>query len=174
MTILIIEGPDLSGKSTAIDIIGKYFNSGFTLKNHYKPRKKEDSHKVYTQYKRITSIIDKFHNENPKQILILDRFFPSQAVYSIFREQDERDWPDVKELEKHALMNDYIFILLDTPLKVLQERFKEEGDEYVVSDQLKKIKERYDQYYQGVNMKKYRLNTLEKDWLKKLVRFING
>lgn len=174
MTILIIEGSDLSGKSTAIDIIGKHFNSGFTLKNHYKPRKKEDSNEIYAQYERLTLMINTYHDIYPKQLIILDRFFPSQAVYSIFRKEDEMYWTQVIKLDIRASIGNYIFILLDTPLEILAKRYREIGDEYINANQLKKIKERYDQFYKFTRMKKYRLNTLEKDWLEKLVRFINA
>ena len=57
MTVLIIEGPDLSGKSTAIEQIAKYFKNGFLIKNLYKPSVSDDK-EIYKQYWRMIHFIE--------------------------------------------------------------------------------------------------------------------
>lgn len=159
---LIIEGPDLSGKTYAIDRIAKHFNSGFTLKNNFKPINKISSATIYKQYWHILNLIKK------EPFVILDRFFPSQAVYSYLRGVDEFISREINGLDLYCKENDFIYIYLDTPMNILLERYDQDGDEHIKKEELKTLKERYDQFFEITIMKKIKLNTLEKDWLKKL------
>jgi len=167
MTILIIEGPDLAGKTFAIEKIAKHFNRGFTLKNNFKPINKQSSSQIYAQYWKINALISK------QDFVILDRFFPSQAVYSYLRGIDEIEHSEIKALDRYAWVNDYLYIYLDTPLNLLMCRYEERGDAYIKIEQLKEIKERYDKFYNLTPMKKIKVDTLEEDWLEKLEAQIN-
>ena len=162
---LIIEACDLSGKTYAIERIAKYFNSGFVLKNSYKPRTKEDSLKIYSQYWKILSIINKIAG-----VIILDRFFPSQAVYSYKRGVDEFNSESINQLDIFCADENYIYIYLDTPIDVLFNRFDIDGDEYIKKEELRTLKARYDEFWEITKMTKFKINTLEKDWLETLVR----
>lgn len=163
--ILIIEGPDLSGKSTAIEKLGKKFNSGFTLKNNYKP--KSENSEIYTQYWAILGIVNSYLKKRDS-VVILDRFFPSQAVYSYFRGKDEMHSDEIIELERFC-KDKVLYVYLDTDLKILQQRFLERGDEHITINDLKKIKERYDSYFNYTIMSKIRINSLEPNWIEKII-----
>jgi thymidylate kinase len=165
--IIIFDGTDLSGKTTAIELIAKSINEGFVLKNTYKPRKLEDSKKIYKQYNKILNLI-----KNTKDIVFLDRFFPSQAVYSFLRGKDEMFSKEIQEIEKKCIELDVLYIYITAPVNVLEERYLDRGDDYISFEKLKKIKSKYDLFYRNTNMKKIKVNTLEKDWLKKILKVI--
>ena len=164
--ILIIEGPDLSGKTTAIEKIGKFYNRGFTLKNNFKPKNKQSSEKIYTHYWRIFKLI------THEPFVILDRCFPSQAVYSYLRGTDELRSKDIMMLDKFASRTNCVYIYLDTNLKELERRYMDRGDEHISIDDLERIKTRYDLFYELTRMKKIRINTIKDNWFGELRTFI--
>ena len=166
---VIIEGADLSGKTYAIERIAKKFNSGFIIKNAYKPKSAEDSTKIYKQYWDIVDCIKRY---NKDALVILDRFFPSQAVYSILREVDEMKHPQIQFLEQYCKDTNYKYIYLDTPLKVLEERYDKRGDEHIKKEQLLMLKERYDTFFELCTLDKIKINTLDEDWLTQVENFI--
>jgi len=162
---LIVEGTDLSGKSTAIEKIGKFYNKGFTLKNNFKPKNKQSSSEIYAHYWHIIKLITK------EDFVILDRFFPSQAVYSYMRGTDEMGNIASIELDEFCKI-DYIYIYLDTPLSELKRRYISRGDEHITMEDLRTIKERYDRFYKWTTMKKIKIYTNESDWFEKLQKFL--
>ena len=102
MPILIVEGGDLAGKTTAIEKIAKHFNSGFVLKNSFKPRSIEQSKDIYAQYWRLASLIVSLPDDYlANNLIILDRFFPSQAVYSFLRGEDEMNHTEIMQLDRY-------------------------------------------------------------------------
>lgn len=161
--IIIIDGPDLSGKTYAVERIAKKLNSGFILKNTFKPRTLEDSPKIYKQYWDILNIISDY--EQSDNIVILDRFFPSQSVYSYLRGEDEFEHPEVQALDTFCEAVEVLYIYLDTPLQTLLNRYDERGDEHIKKEMLIKLKERYDNFYEKTEMKKVKLNTMSLGWL---------
>ena len=168
MTVIIIEGPDLSGKTFAIEKIAKKLNSGFVLKNSFKPKTVEDSCSLYAHYLDILTLVT-----NRKDIVILDRFYPSQAVYSYKRGKDEMHSSEIKAIDIVCKREGVLYIYLDTTLDILEHRYRERGDEHITIEELKKIKERYDEFYLQTSLTKTKLNTLELDWLEKIVGWIN-
>jgi len=167
--IIIIDGPDLSGKTYAIEKISKHFNSGFVLKNAYKPKTKVDSNKIYAQYWKILNLI---LSSNSNDLIILDRLFPSQAVYSYLRGVDEFYLNEIWVLDNYCADKKILFVYLDTPLKVLNERYDKRGDEHVKKEMLTRLKLRYDDFYEQTSMTKYKLNTLEDGWLEKFEKWV--
>jgi thymidylate kinase len=169
MKLLIIEGPDLSGKSTAIEKIAKLLNNGFTIKNNYKP-KDHNSKKIYYTYRKYLDMIKCEWFEDV--FVIFDRFYPSQAVYSILRGTEELYSFEIKLLEKETYNLGGILIYLDTKEKDLLKRYDHRGDEHVKKEQLLMIKRRYDEFYEMTILPKIKIDTTEKDWLEKLIKFI--
>jgi len=169
MVVLIIEGCDLSGKSTAIEKISKYFKDGFLIKNLYKPVNSADE-KIYNQYWSIINVIDKLQVD----FLILDRFFPSQAVYSYLRGEDEMDSDLIKDIDYYCARNNFLYVYLDTPVHELEHRFDIRGDEHIKKDDLSLLSERYDKFWAQTEMRKIKINTMRPDWLMQLENFIKG
>lgn len=170
MTVLIVEGTDLSGKTTAIEKISKYFKDGLLIKNLYKPKTYPDQ-EIYSQYWKIFAMYKSFMGHD--YFLILDRFFPSQAVYSILRGKDEMFSHDIKELDEFCSSEDFIFVLLDTNVEELEKRYDKRGDEHIQKKDLTIFHERYEIFFNTTKMKKIKINTLNTDWLETLEKFIN-
>ncbi len=162
---LIIEGPDLAGKTTAIEKIAKHYNSGFIIKNCYKPKNLAMTDAVYTQYWKILAMIDKL---DFKDVVILDRFYPSQAVYSYLRGRDDIFAKEIDELDDFCKLHDFVYIYLDTDLDTLKDRYKQRGDEHIKIGNLINLKVRYDTFYEYTKLRKYKVDTTEENWLEKL------
>ena len=169
MPVLLIEGCDLAGKTYAINKIGKFFNSGFTIKNNYKPKFSVESPVLIEHYKKIIRLIELFQKKAPKEIVLLDRFYISQQVYSILRGVDELWSPELTKIERLCLRKlDITLLYLDTPLTLLEKRYRERGDEHISFNQIQMIKERYDLAILFSKLPMIRLDTLNPGWLKKV------
>jgi thymidylate kinase len=170
MVVMIVEGVDLSGKTTAIERIAKHYNSGFILKNTYKPKQVDSL--IYEQYWKILDLVKNLGvNYRKDNLIILDRFFPSQAVYSVLRGSDDLSCAKINILDNYCVRNKMVFVYLDTSLKDLKKRYKERGDEHIKITQLEVLKERYDQFYENTKMIKIKIDTTNKDWFE-LVKLV--
>jgi len=175
MPIAIIEGPDLAGKSYSIECIAKFFNSGFILKNTYKPRKLIESADIYNQYWHIIGLLSPRGHYAKKKLIILDRFYPSQAVYSILRGNDEIQDFRLLDIQEFCRKSGILYIYLNTDLETLEKRYKERGDEHIKLEQLEMLKNRYDAFYLLCTLKKIKIDPInEDDWLEKIKEFIEG
>lgn len=163
MSILIIEGCDLSGKTTAIERIAKFYNRGIIIKNSFRPHIPNDS-AIYLQYWSILKLADKYND-----LIILDRFYPSQAVYSILRGEDEMNHIDIDELENYCIQREDVFlILLDVSEEELKARYDKRGDEHVNYAQILQMRNRYRQFFKDSNLRKLKIDTTNKGWLEKM------
>ena len=170
MPIVIIEGPDLSGKSTAIEKLSKKLNSGFVLKNAYKP--KDADSVIFYQYESIIAGVMTYLDRQPDEIVILDRFYPSEAVYSILRGYDELDSTETHNMETLCAGIGVKLIFIDTPVETLEDRYAKRGDEHIKLEQLRILKTRYDTFYDNCTLEKIRVDTTKADWLDDAIAFI--
>jgi thymidylate kinase len=168
MPVLIIEGPDLAGKGFAIEKICKRLHDGYLIKNLYKPVSYPDQ-KIYSQYYEVLRIYETQEGSIP---LILDRFFPSQAVYSYLRNHDEMDSEQILDLDNECAKHNFLYVYLDTDLEVLKKRFLERGDEHIKLDDLITLKQRYNIFYNKTSMRKIKLDTTQDNWLDVLESFV--
>ena len=170
--IIIVDGCDLSGKTTMIEKLSKHYNNGLIIKNSFRPKLQTDSAKIITQYIKMLKLCLQWDKENPDQLIILDRFFPSQGVYSFLRKVDEMGSPDLLLLEKTCINHNIGFIYLDTPIEELRVRYKERGDDFIDFNQLKTIHDRYTIFTNNTKLKTLKLNTMDKAWLRKADIFL--
>jgi len=163
--ILIIEGPDLSGKTTIISKLGKTIKDGFVIKNLYKPSYPKDK-KIWNQYLKILN----FHLENPDILIILDRFYPSQEIYSYLRGEDEFRCKDALDIENLIICkHDHLCIYLNTTKNDLYRRYRVRGDEHIKGSDIDKIKNRYDNFYESTKLNKIRLNSKWKNSIERII-----
>jgi thymidylate kinase len=171
MPIVIVEGPDLSGKTTAIETLAKFNNSGSTIKNNYKPKTAEESDKLYEHYHVILHAAKILSNNG--KLVILDRYFPSQAVYSFLRGKEELFGDKrIAKLTDLCLFHKIKIIFLDTPLLTLLQRYDDRGDEHIKKEQLIAIKNRYEQFMNETRLPVLYLDTLKDNWLETANKFI--
>lgn len=161
MARIIIEGVDKSGKSTIIEKMKNQFERGLAIKNMIKPR---DASKEET--KRITDMYDHILRISSCQEVtyILDRFYPSEIVYSVLRGNDRFEDTDFMNIVKdweNNISNDTLFVLLETDPAIVAERFKICKEDYVKEEQIKMLQERYNRCFEMSKLPKIKLDTTE-------------
>lgn len=175
--LIIIEGIDLVGKTTFIEQLTKKVNKGIIIKSCYLPGNNFNSNNVLikNQYQKIYNLIKK---TGKKQIIYLDRFYPSQMVYSIKRNFESMNDKWYKNFEKKLLKTPHLLILLDEPENVLNKRLKIRGDDYITINDIKTLKERYIKFYNQSILNKIIIkpsNGFENNYekIKKVVKCLN-
>lgn len=171
MTLIIVEGPDLVGKTTAVEKIAKHFKRGFLIKNLYKPKVACDD-SIWAQYWKMISFI----KANPDSLIIVDRFYQSQVAYSILRGTDDMYHHESFAIESflNNHIKDVVYVYLSCSEEDLKKRYAKRGDEHVTLKQILEIQKRYDYIFDICELYKIKANTKEKDWLKKIEVFVDG
>jgi len=164
MVVIIIEGTDLAGKSTVIEKLAKQFKNLNTLiiKNCLKPADLTETENIYEHYRTIiTMCLVHKQTYGDDSIILLDRFYPSQLVYSYLRGRDELEDYEVGEGDGEEI-EDLLLKLFDVRLirvaadpEVLEKRFIERGDEHVDINQIYELDKRYDQFMAFTNLRYY-------------------
>ena len=137
--ILIVEGLDKSGKSTIIKDLVEYkrqmHKDPIVLKLSQKPKDNSDSEiqKVKIIY---TELFEQAKRLQTDRLVLFDRSFPSEMVYSIKRGYDAMEdlfwWEFDRVLGKQNLLEiRTILIYCKAPKTVLIERFKTDKEEWV-------------------------------------------
>lgn len=158
---IIVEGVDKSGKSTIIEKMKNQFEYGIAIKNMIKPRNtsKDETQRIKNIYEEIEVISS---NINSEYIYILDRFYPSELVYSVLRGndrlEDEKFLNWIKIMEK-AMRHNTLLVLIETDAETIAERFKKCGEDFVREDQIKLLQERYNKVFEMSTLPKIKLDT---------------
>lgn len=166
--IIVVDGVDLAGKGFFLEKITKAINKGMILKNSYKPKKKEDTSILLTQYINIINLIGK----TPISPIFLDRFYPSQMVYSFLRGKDEFNEKCFLVMDRILAHNNWKYIWVDTELKFLKERYINRGDEHIKITDLEILQSKYKQFFDWTNLKKIRIDTREPNFVEEFLEFI--
>ena len=133
--IIIVEGPDLAGKTTLINqlnIKGEYDVVHFDAP--------DDDFDYKADY---LNVLDK---EN----VILDRYFFSEIVYSKVFERQCRLSAETMEKIKEKLKNKpHTLIYINPGIETLKRRYRERGDELITESQIEKIVKEYENLFFG-------------------------
>lgn len=146
---IIIEGPDLSGKSTLIEGLKNKIPSAVQIKLWTKPKDgtKESLDYIYGIYnKMLLATKDKEVN------WLFDRYIYSQMAYSYKREHDDMDADELRLLDIKLEKDRALFIYVDVPLESLKARLADRGDEHITESDLSILKERYEQIWEDTNI----------------------
>ena len=149
MTRVIIEAPDLSGKTTLIEALKNKIPSGVQIKLWTKPKdgSQESLDYIYGVYnKMLVATKDKDVN------WIFDRFIYSQMAYSYKREHDDMDAEELRLLDIKLEKDRALYVYVDVPLETLKDRLKSRGDEHITEDDLSILKERYEKIWEDTNI----------------------
>lgn len=158
--VMIVEGPDLSGKSTLVDALVKEY-PGIMLKVTKRPVSKNKMDIIgFKKY--LYSALDYVNHNRQTKIIIFDRFFPSEMVYSMvkrgYEAYHDRDYVDMERVIK---AREHLYIYCCPGIDSLTERYKSRGDEHVTPDDLLPLVERYDRFYDQTRMNKIKLDTTQ-------------
>ena len=161
MSRIIVEGVDKSGKSTIIEKMKNQFEYGLSIKNMIKPKdaSNEETRKIIRMYDHILEI-----SEDPKYTYILDRFYPSEIVYSVLRGNDRFDeerFLEIVKMWEEDMVNDTLFVLVETDPAIVAERFKTCKEDFVKEEQIKMLQERYNRCFEMSKLPKIKLDTTE-------------
>jgi len=139
--IIILEGLDKTGKTTFSEELLKDIPGTIMIKQNRRKLKN-----VKEAYLQMCLVLTKLPGSAP---VILDRFYPSQMVYSILRGTDELDDVFYTVLEKDMLEHPSLtfeIIYCTASEETITERFISNKEEHVNIEQIKMLKERYDTF----------------------------
>jgi thymidylate kinase len=176
---VIVEGSDLSGKTTFLEKLSKRMNCGVIIKNALKPRVSavDLSTDYYAEMTRLkihyNSIFKAGNYFDDDQHIFLDRFFPSQVVYSVLRGKDDfsDDWYEEFEMTMRG-KTVYIWIFEDE--ETLRQRYDDRGDEHVNFEQILIVHRRYQQFFERCKLPKLALKSSDPEYITRAVQFINS
>lgn len=155
--VIVIEGIDLSGKSTLWNQLVKEF-PGIGLKITDRPRDGSDKEKkkIKMYYESVMSFINlNYQNKT----FILDRFFPSEMVYSLVKRGYEAMFDGALQgFERSLQKRNHLLIYCDPGIDTIIERLKARGDDYVNEEDLRRLHTRYEEF-----LKRTTLNYIRAD-----------
>lgn len=121
--IIIIEGPDGSGKTTLAEKISRM--TGWPIEHRSKPNTPEEKARMMGEYLRVVRL-----GKN----IIFDRCWYSEMVYGkTMRDRSYIDYPQMYELEKRALQHGALLIYCTGPKAALWKRATQRGEDYITS-----------------------------------------
>jgi thymidylate kinase len=170
--VIIVEGMDLAGKSTLVELIGKRYR-GFIIKDTTRPKdgSREEIRKKMNMYSSVFGFI----NQNENQIVILDRYYPSELVYSAKRGYESFDNPDIWEFEKYFKLLDkpVYMIICQPPIETIIDRYAERGDDHIVLEDIAMLHDRYTRFINETKLEKILVLDTRNDPQDLLIAVIN-
>lgn len=119
--VIILEGPDGSGKTTLANLISK--QTGYQLLHRTQPKTEEDKKRMMDEYIQVMK-----SGKN----LIMDRSWYSEMVYGpVMRDASVITYPQMYELERLAAKYGAIVIHCTAPESVLWKRCLRRGEDYI-------------------------------------------
>ena len=145
--LIIIEGVDKTGKSTLTDFILKNMDRAFLLKIGDRPK---DS--SYVQRQKIKDyywkVLNVYQYGFKDCVLLLDRFFLSELVYSYKRGYEASKDSEIlmmkEELEKNGY--DIVLIYCNTAIEKIAEKFATDKEDYAKIEDIKILQSRYEMF----------------------------
>lgn len=176
--IIMVDGIDKSGKTTFIKTMvneflskKRRFNGILVWKNNFKPS--SNSEKERNEVRNIYLKASKLFCSNAfKNILVVtDRNFMSEMVYSIKRGYDAMNDPELLKVEKFYEKNNAIYVWVNTGKKFFERKMSDQGDDYIKKLDYGVINKRYKLFFDTTNLKKVQVRSLNfKVHSKKLVK----
>ena len=145
--LIILEGIDCSGKAVIGELILKNLPGCFFMKHGSKPKDSSDAEilGLKNTYNIMYHIYADFLEAQNKHLLV-DRFYPSELVYSKpMRGYEASDDPYYRIFEteiQNANHRTVIIYVYATP-EILAGRMLERGDDFIKADQIPLILDRY-------------------------------
>lgn len=119
--VIIIEGPDGSGKTTLANKIAK--QTGYILLHRTQPKSEEEKKNMMTEYLQVIKA-----GKN----VVMDRCWYSEMVYGpVMRDNSVISYPEMYELEKLLCRKGGLIIYCTDKPDVLWRRCQERGEEYI-------------------------------------------
>ena len=177
--LLIIEWPDLSGKTTLIKKLKNILWCTFSFKLPYEvlPKSGEELErkKIYYWYLTWVEFFKRFHEQNKNVYIIQDRFYVSELVYGkIFRWYEPFEDENLPKIEEEIKKIPHLLIYLKDDLEWYKERFEKYWDDRINKfDTFEKLLERYNFVVDKVWLNKIIVEPFkDKDHINKIINKI--
>lgn len=133
--IIIIEGPDGSGKTTLAEKLSR--QTGYPIIHRTQPKTDEEKKLMMDEY--LQAILS---GKN----MIFDRCWYSEMAYGpVMRDSSVISYPEMYELEEHLTRRGAIIIYATGPRAALWQRCQKRGEDYITSrDDFNAICENFD------------------------------
>lgn len=119
--IIIVEGPDGSGKTTLANKIAK--QNGYIMLHRSQPKTEEEKQNMMAEYLQVIKA-----GKN----VVMDRCWYSEMVYGpIMRDASVITYPEMYELEKLLCKKGALLIYCTDKPEVLWKRCQERGEDYI-------------------------------------------
>lgn len=151
---IILEGVDKSGKTTISNYLLKNIKNSVLIKGNVKPKNssEEEIKKIRNYYNEILKLIKSDYFKD--KTIIIDRYFPSQMIYSIKRKHDEMYNKYYIKFEEEIKKINHLLIYCRPDIDVILSRFDKLGDEYINKDDIYILLKRYDYFFKKTNLNK--------------------
>lgn len=158
--VIIIEGPDLAGKSTLVDKLSKEY-PGIVIKVSQRPMTKSKGEMILFK-KHLYSVLDYVNHNRQTKTIVFDRFYPTEMVYSkVMRGYDSYDDGDFRDMERVIRARNHLYIYCRPAIEILHERFHSRGDEHINIENFDELIARYDRFFSETKMNKIQLDTVQ-------------
>jgi thymidylate kinase len=145
---IILEGIDCAGKTYVGEYLSKNISNCFFLKQLNIP--KQSTASSIDSLKETYHIMLKFYRDLVAPFngnLVVDRFFPSELVYSkIKRGYEALEDPFYYLLEGEVKDLDHALLYIHAPMSEVKKRMEFRGDSYIDFPQLEALEYRYTKY----------------------------
>ena len=158
--LLIIEWPDLSGKTTLIKKLKSIFGTSVSFKLPYEVLPLDWSEferkKIFYWYLTWVEFFKRYLEQFPNNYIIQDRFYVSELVYwKIFRWYEPFEDKNLPKIEEELKQIPHLLIYLKDDLEWYKKRFEKHWDDKIKKfDTFKKLLNRYNEVIDKVNLNK--------------------
>lgn len=158
--LIIIEGVDKSGKTEVSDFLIAHIKNSILIKGNMRPydNTPDENQKIKDYYTSVMTFIN--NNLREREVTyILDRFYPSQMVYSYMRTGDDMYNPWYFGLEETVSTYPHLLLYANPGMETIKSRLEDEGDEYVNLDDIEHLRYRYSKFYDSSKLRKDKIVT---------------
>ncbi len=157
---IIVEGVDCSGKSTLINQLMRKANNAFHIRRSDVPKSADltEIGRLKRSYK-ITRDIYKQVIQPNQGHLIVERFYPSEIVYSKvkrgYEAVNDKFYASFEEELLEIFGQEILLLHVFQEMRVLQERLRVRGDYYISEKDLSELNLRYLAFLEWTNLNVY-------------------
>ena len=152
--VIILEGVDKTGKSTMAEKLLKATPCSILIKHNR--RELDNIKQVFTD---MCLILRNIPGNAP---IILDRFYPSQMVYSILRGKEDLHNIFYKVLEQDMLAHPTLkfeIVYCTAEDDIIRQRFYRDKEEYTKAGSIKMLLDRYEYFLKETKLKVHIYDT---------------
>lgn len=155
--LIIVEGCDKSGKTTLSNALIKKF-PGLVIKITDRPKdaSPQQRNKIKGHYREVLSLVSQ---SKKFEFIFLDRFYPSEMVYSVKRGYEAMEDKDLQDIEKVVKSMDHLLVFCNPGKDAIIERIRKEADDYVTEEEDLLMLGRYQHFFERTSLNKIEVDT---------------